>query len=158
MSAGADDVETADDGSIEVMTAPEQFDDVHAALIEARLAPEVAEVVQRPSNETPVVGEDAEKVMRLIDALEELDDVQEVFTNASFDEESLAQTEAKSRHGAKAIRAIGIDPGSRVTGIGVVETQGQTPSIFIARVFGSARGWPRASWRSTSVSRKSSGS
>jgi YebC/PmpR family DNA-binding regulatory protein len=86
VGAGADDVETADDGSIEVMTAPEQFDDVHAALIEAKLAPEVAEVVQRPSNETPVVGEDAEKVMRLIDALEELDDVQEVFTNASFDE------------------------------------------------------------------------
>ncbi len=52
VGAGADDVETADDGSIEVMTAPEQFDDVHAALVEAGLAPEVAEVMQRPSNET----------------------------------------------------------------------------------------------------------
>ena len=45
-------------------------------------------MVERPSNETPVSDEDAEKVMRLIDALEELDDVQEVFTNASFPEES----------------------------------------------------------------------
>jgi len=88
VGAGADDVETADDGSIEVLTAPEQFDDVLAALTQAGLSPDVAEVVQRPSNETPVIGEDAEKVMRLIDALEELDDVQDVFTNATFEEEA----------------------------------------------------------------------
>jgi transcriptional/translational regulatory protein YebC/TACO1 len=88
VGAGADDVETADDGSIEVLTAPEQFDDVLAALTQAGLSPDVAEVVERPSNETSVIGEDAEKVMRLIDALEELDDVQDVFTNATFEEEA----------------------------------------------------------------------
>lgn len=87
VGAGADDVEAAHDGSIEVLTAPERFEEVSDALNTAGLRPEVAEVVQRPSNEAPVSGDDAEKVMNLVDALEELDDVQEVFTNASFEEE-----------------------------------------------------------------------
>ncbi|XXK27628.1 YebC/PmpR family DNA-binding transcriptional regulator [Arenicellales bacterium nBUS_45] len=88
VGAGADDVETADDGTIEVLTAPEAFAAVSAALNDAGLQAEVAELVQRPSNEAPVSEVDAEKVMNLIDALEELDDVQEVATNASFQEGS----------------------------------------------------------------------
>ncbi len=88
VGAGADDVETVVDGSVEVLAEPEVFDAVNDALQGAGLEPELAQVVERPSNETPVSDEDAEKVMRLIDALEELDDVQEVFTNASFPEES----------------------------------------------------------------------
>ena len=88
VGAGADDVETADDGTIEVLTAPEAFAAVSAALNDAGLQAEVAELVQRPSNEAPVSEADAEKVMNLIDALEELDDVQEVATNASFQEGS----------------------------------------------------------------------
>jgi YebC/PmpR family DNA-binding regulatory protein len=88
VGAGADDVETADDGTIEVLTAPEAFAAVSAALNDAGLQAEVAELVQRPSNEAPVSEADAEKVMTLIAALEELDDVQEVATNASFQEGS----------------------------------------------------------------------
>ncbi|MDC1098369.1 YebC/PmpR family DNA-binding transcriptional regulator [Gammaproteobacteria bacterium] len=88
VGAGADDVETVDDGTIEVLTAPEAFAAVSAALNDAGLQAEVAELVQRPSNEAPVSEADAEKVMNLIDALEELDDVQEVATNASFQEGS----------------------------------------------------------------------
>ena len=88
VGAGADDVEIADDGTIEVLTAPEAFAAVSAALNDAGLQAEVAELVQRPSNEAPVSEADAEKVMNLIDALEELDDVQEVATNASFQEGS----------------------------------------------------------------------
>ena len=90
VGAGADDVETVDDGTIEVLTAPEAFAAVSAALNDAGLQAEVAELVQRPSNEAPVSEADAEKVMNLIDALEELDDVQEVATNASFQEGSAA--------------------------------------------------------------------
>ena len=88
VGAGADDVEIADDGTIEVLTAPEAFAAVSAALNDAGLQAEVAELVQRPSNEAPVSEADAEKVMNLIDALEELDDVQEVATNASFQDGS----------------------------------------------------------------------
>ena len=90
VGAGADDVEIADDGTIEVLTAPEAFAAVSAALNDAGLQAEVAELVQRPSNEAPVSEADAEKVINLIDALEELDDVQEVATNASFQEGSAA--------------------------------------------------------------------
>ena len=88
VGAGADDVETVADGSIEVLAPPETYDVVNDALKEAGLEPELAQVLERPSNETPVGVEDAGKVIRLVDALEELDDVQEVSTNASFTEES----------------------------------------------------------------------
>ena len=88
MARGLMDVESVADGSVEVFAEPDAFDAVNDALQGAGLDPELAQVVERPSNETPVSDEDAEKVMRLVDALEELDDVQEVFTNASFPEES----------------------------------------------------------------------
>ena len=87
VGAGADDVDTDDDGTIEVTTPAEEFSAVREALTSGGLTPEIAEIVQRPANETPLEGEDAEKAMRLIDALEELDDVQDVYTNASFPED-----------------------------------------------------------------------
>jgi len=88
VAAGAEEVETASDGSIEVSTDPGVFDAVHNALTEAGLEPEIAQVVQRPATETELQGDDAQKVINLVDALEEMDDVQDVFTNASFPEEA----------------------------------------------------------------------
>jgi len=85
LEAGADDVE-GEEGVIEVVTPPESFHQVEQAFKDAGMEPEMSELIQRPSTETELAGEEAEKVMKLIDALEELDDVQDVFTNASFQE------------------------------------------------------------------------
>jgi len=85
LEAGADDVE-GEEGVVEVVTPPEAFHQVEQAFKDAGMEPEMSELIQRPSTETELVGEEAEKVMKLIDALEELDDVQDVFTNASFQE------------------------------------------------------------------------
>jgi YebC/PmpR family DNA-binding regulatory protein len=90
VAAGAEEVETALDGSIEVITTPELFDTVRAALARQGLEPEIAQIVQRPATETELDGDDAEKVVSLVDALEEMDDVQDVFTNATFPEEMAA--------------------------------------------------------------------
>jgi YebC/PmpR family DNA-binding regulatory protein len=87
LEAGADDIES-EDGMVEVMTPPESFHEVLQKLKDAGLEEEMSELIQRPSTETELTGEDAEKVMKMIDALEELDDVQDVFTNASFPEEA----------------------------------------------------------------------
>ena len=86
LEAGADDVVTEDDGAIEVQTSPEAFSDVKQALDEADLQADYAEVTQRASTDVSLGGEDSEKVMRLVDALEDLDDVQEVHTNADYDQ------------------------------------------------------------------------
>ena len=83
-SADADEVEVTDEGIVEVTTAPEVFDAVHDALKSAGLTVEFAELLQRPSSQAVLDDENSEKVMGLIDALDELDDVQEVFTNASL--------------------------------------------------------------------------
>ncbi len=90
VAAGAEEVETALDGSIEVITTPELFDTVRAALAQQGLEPEIAQIVQRPATETELDGDGAQKVVSLVDALEEMDDVQDVFTNASFPEEMAA--------------------------------------------------------------------
>jgi len=90
VAAGAEEVETALDRSIEVITTPELFDTVRAALAQQGLEPEIAQIVQRPATETELDGDDARKVVSLVDALEEMDDVQDVFTNASFPEEMAA--------------------------------------------------------------------
>ena len=90
LEAGAEDVDTNDDGSIEVTTAYESFMEVKDAMTSAGLKPEHAEVIEKPTTETVVSEEDAEKVMRLIDTLEDLDDVQDVHTNADFPDEVLA--------------------------------------------------------------------
>jgi len=79
---GAEDVLTNDDGSIEVITAPQDFAAVKAALEKAGLKPAFAEVTFKPTTETELKGEDAAKMQKLLDALENLDDVQEVYTTA----------------------------------------------------------------------------
>lgn len=85
LNAGADDIES-DDGVIEVVTPPESFHQVERAFKEAGIEPDMAELIQRPSTETELIGDNAEKIINMIDALEDLDDVQDVFTNASFAE------------------------------------------------------------------------
>ena len=84
IESGADDVLTDEDGSIEVLTQPEVFSDVNDAIKAAELEAVDADIVQRPATEVELDKDDAEKVMKLVDALEDLDDVQDVFTNASF--------------------------------------------------------------------------
>ncbi|MGN5479035.1 YebC/PmpR family DNA-binding transcriptional regulator [Cupriavidus basilensis] len=86
LEAGADDVVTNEDGSIEVTCPPNDFSAVKAALEAAGFKAEVADVVMKPQNEVEFVGDDAVKMQKLLDALENLDDVQEVFTNAVVEE------------------------------------------------------------------------
>jgi len=86
IEAGAEDVITNEDGSIEVITAPNDFPAVQAALEQAGLKAEVGEVTYKPASETELQGDDAVKMQKLLDALENLDDVQNVYTSAVFDE------------------------------------------------------------------------
>jgi len=82
LEAGADDVITDDDGAIEVLCAPPQFEAVKAALEAAGLNPELAEVTMRAENTIALAGDDAQRMQKLLDVLEELDDTQAVFHNA----------------------------------------------------------------------------
>jgi YebC/PmpR family DNA-binding regulatory protein len=91
LEAGAEDVATNDDGSIEVITSYEDFISVKDAMIAADFEPEAAEVVEKAANLIDVGLDDAEKIMRLIDTLEDLDDVQDVHTNADFSDEVMEQ-------------------------------------------------------------------
>ncbi len=84
---GAEDVITNDDGSLEVITAPHDYVEVKNALEAKGFSAELAEVTMKPNVETELTGEDAKKMQRLLDALEELDDVQDVYTNAVMNEE-----------------------------------------------------------------------
>jgi YebC/PmpR family DNA-binding regulatory protein len=86
IEAGADDVATNDDGSIEIITAPNDFLAVKEVLEAAGFKPEFGEVTMKPLNETEFAGEDALKMQKLLDALDGLDDVQEVFSTAVMDE------------------------------------------------------------------------
>jgi YebC/PmpR family DNA-binding regulatory protein len=86
LEAGAEDVITGEDGSIEVLTAYPDFEAVKNALEAAGLKPEVAEVTMRPENTIPLTGEDAAKMQKLLDMIEEIDDVQDVFHNAEINE------------------------------------------------------------------------
>jgi transcriptional/translational regulatory protein YebC/TACO1 len=86
LEAGADDVIADDDGAIEVITDPAAFEAVKNALEQAGLHPEVAEVTMRPENTVALAGEDAGRMQKLIDVLEDLDDVQDVFHNAEIEE------------------------------------------------------------------------
>lgn len=85
LEAGAEDVITDDDGAIEVLTAPADFEAVKNALEAAGLAAEVAEVTMRAENTIALAGEDAAKMQKLLDALEDQDDVQNVYHNAELD-------------------------------------------------------------------------
>ena len=87
LEAGADDVITDDEGAIEVLTSYAGFEAVKNALEAAGLTPEVAEVTMRAENPIELAGEDAAKMQKLLDALEELDDVQAVYHNAEMDSE-----------------------------------------------------------------------
>jgi len=91
LEAGADDVDQGDNGSIEVTTTFEDFLIVKDAMVKAGFEPEQAEVVEKPTTTTDVTFDDAEKIMRMIDALEDLDDVQDVHTNTDFSDEVLEQ-------------------------------------------------------------------
>ncbi len=84
LEAGAEDVVTGDDGAIEVLTAPSDFEAVKAALEEAGLVPDLAEVTMRPENTIELSGDDAARMQKILDVLEDLDDVQEVFHNAEI--------------------------------------------------------------------------
>ena len=86
LDAGADDVVDNDDGSTEVLTAPNDFVAIKDALAKAGLKPEFAEVTMKPSTEVAFAGDDAVRMQKLIDVLESLDDVQEVYTNALIEE------------------------------------------------------------------------
>jgi len=91
LEAGADDVVSHDDGSVDVITTPEAFVDVKEAMVAAGLEPENADITMTASTSVELGLEDAEKVMALIDMLEDLDDVQNVYTNADFSAEIMEQ-------------------------------------------------------------------
>jgi YebC/PmpR family DNA-binding regulatory protein len=84
LDAGAEDVVANDDGSLEVVTSPYEFARVKVALEKAGFKAELGEVTMKPGGETEMSGEDAAKMAKLLDALEALDDVQDVYTTASL--------------------------------------------------------------------------
>ena len=86
LDAGAEDVVSNEDGTLEVITAPAEFEPVREALEKAGLKPELAEVTMKPLIETVLIGEDAQKMQKLIDVLDDLDDVQQVYTTAALEE------------------------------------------------------------------------
>jgi YebC/PmpR family DNA-binding regulatory protein len=86
LEAGAEDVITNDDGSIEVITGPAEFSAIRESLIAAGFTPEFGEVTMRPDNEIEVSGDAAVSMQKLLDALENLDDVQNVYSNAAINE------------------------------------------------------------------------
>jgi YebC/PmpR family DNA-binding regulatory protein len=86
LEAGAEDIVTNDDGSIEVVTPPYEFVSIKESLEKAGFKAEFGEVTMKPSTETEFTGDDAIKMQKLLDALENLDDVQEVYSNAVIEE------------------------------------------------------------------------
>jgi YebC/PmpR family DNA-binding regulatory protein len=91
LEAGAEDVLTNDDGSVDVLTEPDQFVDIKEAMVAAGLEPENAEVTMRADNTSSLELDEAEKMIRLLERLEDLDDVQSVYSNADISEEILGQ-------------------------------------------------------------------
>ena len=86
LEAGADDVVTDDDGAIEVLCAPPDYEAVKNALEAAGFKPEIATVTMRAENSVALSGDDAERMQKLLDVIEDLDDVQDVFHNAEMAE------------------------------------------------------------------------
>lgn len=86
LEAGAEDVVQDEEGGFEVLCHPNDFAQVKDALEKAGLKADVAEIIMKPSTETVFTGEDAAKMQKILDALENLDDVQEVYTNAVIEE------------------------------------------------------------------------
>ncbi len=91
MEAGADDIVTNDDGSVDILTNPDDYLTVKEAMIEAGFEPENAEVTMQADNKTELDAKGAEKMLRLIDVLEDLDDVQDVYSNADITAEVMEQ-------------------------------------------------------------------
>lgn len=91
LEAGAEDVISNEDGSFEVLTAPDEYMDVKTAMIDAGMVPEDAEVTMRPDNTAEMGLEEADKTLRLLERLEDLDDVQNVYSNADFPDEVFAE-------------------------------------------------------------------
>lgn len=89
LELGADDVVVDDDGSIEVLTSPEAFQSVLDGMKAKKFVPEEAEITMRASLSAPVEGDLAEKLVKMIDMLEDLDDVQTVYHNAELPEDAL---------------------------------------------------------------------
>ena len=94
LEAGAEDIVNNEDGSIELITTPEDFEAVKEAMVAQGLKPEQAEVTMRPATTISLSVEEGEKVLKLLDRLEELDDVQTVYSNADFPDELFAEAEA----------------------------------------------------------------
>ncbi|HBA34641.1 MAG TPA: YebC/PmpR family DNA-binding transcriptional regulator [Gammaproteobacteria bacterium] len=90
LEAGADDIETHDDGSIDVITDETAFLDVKENLIDADLQPEVAEITMKASTEVELDVEQSEKLLKMLDVLEDLDDVQNVHSNAKFADDAFS--------------------------------------------------------------------
>jgi len=86
LDAGAEDIITNDDGSIEVITAPHDFANVKSALEKSGLRPEFADITMKPTIEMDLKGDDAVRMQKLLDAMEAIDDVQEVYTTALLEQ------------------------------------------------------------------------
>src|SRR5690606_6581687 len=114
IEAGADDVVVHDNGAIDVLTAPEAFAEVKAAMEAAGFKADIAEVAMRADNDVVVEGETAAQVAKLLRWLEDMDDVQAVHSNADLGDAAYAYAGAVTR-------ILGIDRGSQRTGIGVVD-------------------------------------
>ncbi len=91
LESGAEDVETNDDASIDVTTSADDFMDVKDAMLAAGFDPEMAEVTMKASTSVDLSVDDTQKVMRLVDMLEDLDDVQNVYSNSEFSDEVMEQ-------------------------------------------------------------------
>ena len=91
LETGAEDVIANEDGSLEVITAPEGFGDVRDGIVAGGLEPEQAEVTMRPSTSVSLDAENARKNLKLLDMLEDLDDVQQVYSNVEISDEILAE-------------------------------------------------------------------
>ena len=91
LDAGAEDIVTHDDGTVEINCPADAYHAVIIALDAADMATESSEVIYKAANEIELSESDGEKVMKLIDALEDLDDVQDVYTNADFPESLFAE-------------------------------------------------------------------
>jgi len=94
LEAGAEDVVGNDDGSVDVYADPDDFSDVLAAMQAAGQEPDNAEVTFEAENSSPLDRDNAEKLLRLVDFLEDLDDVQEVYSNADIAPEIMDELQA----------------------------------------------------------------
>ena len=90
LEAGADDVTSYDDGAVDVMTTPETYLTVKEALTAAGFEPDSAEITMQSATQAELDADDAEKMLRLIDRMEDLDDVQDVYSNADISDEIMA--------------------------------------------------------------------